>query len=103
MQHLGATRSSLKADHLLQTPDTFVRTPLPGATGVEFVIHAAPPMGARFTQMTAEFTSGGSLGPAPAQRFLYVLEGKLELKAGGQRHSSRRAALRICRRERRTR
>ena len=42
MQHLGATRSSLKPDHLLQTPDTFIRTPLPGAQGVEFVIHAAP-------------------------------------------------------------
>ena len=31
MHHLGATRSSLKVDHLLQTPDTFIRTPLPGA------------------------------------------------------------------------
>jgi (S)-ureidoglycine aminohydrolase len=50
---LGATRSSLKPDHLLHTPDTFVRTPLPGAEGVEFVIHVAPRLGARFTQMTA--------------------------------------------------
>ncbi len=86
MHHLGATRSSHKPDHLLQTPDTFIRTPLPGAEGVEFVIHAAPQLGARFTQMTAEFTAGGSLGPAPAQRFLYVLDGELELNAGGQPH-----------------
>ncbi|HEV2486515.1 MAG TPA: (S)-ureidoglycine aminohydrolase [Terracidiphilus sp.] len=86
MHHLGATRSSLKSDHLLQTPDTFIRTPLPGAEGVEFVVHAAPQLGARFTQMTAEFADGGSLGPAPAQRFLYVIEGKLELKAGGKTH-----------------
>ena len=81
MHHLGSTRSSLKADHLLQTPDTFVRTPLPGAEGVEFIIHAAPQQGARFTEMTAEFSGGGSLGPAPAQRFLYVLQGELHLHA----------------------
>jgi (S)-ureidoglycine aminohydrolase len=84
MHHLGLTRSSHKQDHLLQTPNTFIRTPLPGAEGVEFVIHAAPQLGARFTQMTAEFSAGGSLGPTPAQRFLYVLSGKLELKAGGR-------------------
>ncbi len=86
MHHLGATRSSLKADHLLQTPDTFVRTPLPGATGVEFIVHVAPRLGARFTQMTAEFAPGGQLGPAPAQRFLYVLEGELELETDTGSH-----------------
>ena len=80
MHHLGLTRSSLKADHLLQTPNTFVRTPLPGADGVEFIVHAAPQLGAAFTQMTAEFADGGTLGPAPAQRFLYVLEGELQLQ-----------------------
>ena len=78
----GATRSSLKPDHLLQTPDTFIRTPLPGAEGVEFVVHAGPQLGAQFTQMTAEFAAGGTLGPAPAQRFIYVIEGELELDGG---------------------
>jgi (S)-ureidoglycine aminohydrolase len=82
LHHLGATRSSLKADHLLHTPDTFIRTPLPGAEGVEFVVHVAPQLGARFTQMTAEFSPGGMLGTTLAQRFLYVLEGKLELTTG---------------------
>jgi (S)-ureidoglycine aminohydrolase len=86
MHYLGLTRSSLKPDHLLQTPDTFIRTPLPGADGVEFIVHAAPQLGARFTQMTAEFASGGALAPAPAQRFLYILKGKLELKAAGKTH-----------------
>jgi (S)-ureidoglycine aminohydrolase len=81
---LGATRSSLKPDHLLQTPDTFVRTPLLGAEKVDFIIHAAPQLGAAFTQMTAEFAAGGSLGPTPAQRFIFVFEGKLKLKAGGK-------------------
>ena len=86
MHHLGSTRSSRKPDHLLQTPDTFVRCPLPGAEGVEFIIHAAPQLGARFTQMTAEFVAGGTLQPASMQRFLYVLDGKLEVKAGGKKH-----------------
>jgi (S)-ureidoglycine aminohydrolase len=84
VHHLGATRSSLKADHLLQTPDTFVRTPLPGASGVDFVVHAAPRMGAGFTQLTAEFSPGGVLGSAPAQRFLFVLNGELVLDIGSQ-------------------
>jgi len=86
LRHLGLTRSSLKKDHLLHTPDTFIRTPLPGAEDVEFVIHIAPQLGAQFTQMTAEFKPGGTLGPAPAQRFLYLLEGELELTAGGETH-----------------
>ena len=86
MHHLGLTRSSRKPDHLLQTPNTFIRTPLPGATGVEFVVHASPQLGARFTQMTAEFAAEGSLGPAPAQRFIYVLEGELKLEADGKEH-----------------
>jgi (S)-ureidoglycine aminohydrolase len=87
LNHLGSTRSSLKSDHLLHTPDTFIRTPLAGATGVDFVVHSGPQLGARFTQMTAEFAAQGTLGPAPAQRFLYVLEGELLLTANGHDHA----------------
>jgi (S)-ureidoglycine aminohydrolase len=87
MQRLGHTRSSLKRDHLLQTPDTFVRTPLNSAPGVEFIVHAAPQLGAEFTQLTAEFAAGGTLAPAPTQRFLYVLEGELSLEVSDQKHS----------------
>ncbi len=86
MHHLGLTRSSLKHDHLLQTPNTFVRTPLPGASGVEFIVHVGPRLGARFSQMTAEFAAGGLLGPAPAQRFLYVLDGTIEITVNGGTH-----------------
>jgi (S)-ureidoglycine aminohydrolase len=88
LHELGMTRSSLKADHLLQTPDTFIRIPMPGATGVEFIVHAAPRMGAAFTQMTAEFTPGSQLGkPQGAiERFLYVLEGDLELEVESRQY-----------------
>jgi (S)-ureidoglycine aminohydrolase len=87
LHHLGLTRSSLKADHLLQTPNTFIRTPLPGALNVEFIVHIAPQAGAAFTQMTAEFAAGGTLGPSPAQRFVYVIEGSLELQAERKTHT----------------
>jgi (S)-ureidoglycine aminohydrolase len=85
LHSLGSTRSSLKADHLLQTSDTFIRTPLPGATGVEFIVHAGPRLGAGFTQMTAEFAAGGMLAPLAegVERFLYVLEGQIDLGVSG--------------------
>ena len=87
MQNLGFTRSSFQKDHLLQTPDTFVRAPLPGMVKCTAIVHAAPAIGARFTQYTAEFEAGGRLGPvAPAdcfQRFVYVLEGELNIGGPG--------------------
>ena len=86
MHHLGSTRSSLKPDHLLQTPDTFVRIPLPGATGVDSIVHAGPPLGSALSQITAEFSAGGTLPPAPAQRFIYVLAGELALTIGEKQH-----------------
>ncbi len=79
LPNLGQTRSAQKHNHLLLTPDTFVRTPLPGMKACIAVVHAGPAMGAKFTQYTAEFESGGELGPTAAQRFLYVLEGQLSV------------------------
>jgi (S)-ureidoglycine aminohydrolase len=79
MHELGHTRSVHRADHLLQTPDTFVRTPLPGMQGATAIIHIAPAGGAAFTQYTAEFEQGGKLGSPAGQRFVYVLEGELDI------------------------
>jgi (S)-ureidoglycine aminohydrolase len=79
MHQLGQTRSAHRADHILQTPDTFVRAPLPGMDKATAIVHTAPAIGARFTEYTAEFEAGGLLGPSAAQRFLYVLEGQLEV------------------------
>src|SRR5690349_2157248 len=81
MHHLGMTRSAHRADHILHTPDTFVRAPLPGMRKATAIVHVAPAAGARFTQYTAEFEAGGSAGPSAGQRFVYLLEG--ELDAGG--------------------
>jgi (S)-ureidoglycine aminohydrolase len=77
VHNLGRTRSSQRHNHLLLTPDTFVRTTLPGMKACSAIVHTGPAMGARFTQYTADFESGGELGPASAQRFIFVLDGEL--------------------------
>ena len=43
------------------------------------VVHVGPAAGARFTQYTAEINSGGCLGVSSWQRFIYVLEGTVEI------------------------
>src|SRR3984893_12621184 len=79
MHNLGHTRRTNQPDHLLHTPDTFVRTALPGMELARAVVHISPAAGAAFTQYTAELEPGGSLGPTSNQRFLYVLEGVVDL------------------------
>jgi (S)-ureidoglycine aminohydrolase len=84
VHNLGHTRSSRKHDHLFLTPDSFVRTTLPGMQSCLAIVHASPAIGARFTQYTAEFEPGGELGPTNAQRFIFVLEGELQVEAVGK-------------------
>jgi (S)-ureidoglycine aminohydrolase len=86
MHNLGRTRSVLRHDHLLHTPDAFVRAPLPGMRNATAIVHISPAGGAAFTQYTVEFEAGGELGPAIDQRFAYVLEG--ELRVDGRTLSS---------------
>jgi (S)-ureidoglycine aminohydrolase len=91
MHNHGQTRSANRRDHLLLTPDTFVRTVLPGMERAAAVVHVSPATGAAFTQYTAELEPGGTLGPAPsnapAQRFVYVLAGAVDLATGTSFHS----------------
>jgi (S)-ureidoglycine aminohydrolase len=79
MKQLGHTRSCYQPDHLLLTPDTFVRAPRPGMQNATAIVHVSPAAGAGFTQYTAEFGAGGRLGPASGQRFVYVLEGDVSV------------------------
>jgi len=79
MHNLGHTRSANRRDHLLQTPDTFVRTPLPCIQRGAAIVHVSPANGAGFTQYTADLEPGGTLGPTPDQRFIYVLSGEVDL------------------------
>jgi (S)-ureidoglycine aminohydrolase len=79
VHHLGRTRTTQCAAYLLQTPDAFVRAPLPGMHKATAIVHISPSAGARFVQYTAELDAGGHLGPSEDQRFLYVIEGELTL------------------------
>jgi (S)-ureidoglycine aminohydrolase len=84
VHNLGQTRSSHQRNHSLLTPDTFVRTTMPGMKGASAVVHAGPALGAAFTEYTAEFEAGGELGSTPAQRFFFVIEGALTLESEGK-------------------
>lgn len=71
-----------RPSYLLLTPDTFIRTQVPGTSKADIIIHVSPAMGAGFTQYSVEFEAGGVLGDAVGQRFVHVLEGSLTLGAG---------------------
>ena len=79
MHKMGQTRSARRPDHLLQTPDTFVRTPWLGIRNGVVIVHVSPATGARFTEYTAEFEPGGSLLPTGEQRFVFVLDGQAKI------------------------
>ena len=87
LQPLGNTRSRRALDHLLQTPDTFVRLPLPGMVDATAVVHAAPALGAAFVQYTAEMQPGGRLGGTLHSRFVYVVRGAVDISHEGQLHT----------------
>jgi (S)-ureidoglycine aminohydrolase len=70
---------------MLLTPDTFVRTTLPGMKNASAIVHIGPALGAAFTEYTVEFEPKGELGDTPAQRFLYVIEGAISLQTGKKR------------------
>lgn len=84
LHRLGETRSRRAADHLLQTPDTFVWAPLPAMKHATACVHAAPALGAAFAAYTVRFQAGGSLGTAAGTRLIYVLEGTLQLGVDGR-------------------
>ncbi len=84
---MGQTRSVRRASHLLHTPDTFIRTLLPGSSKASVVVHVSPALGAGFTQYSVEFESGGTLGAASGQRFLYVLDGTVTLEHGAETYT----------------
>jgi (S)-ureidoglycine aminohydrolase len=76
---LGHTRSALRRDHLLHTPDTFVRIPLPAIERGTAIVHTSAAAGAGFTQYTAELEHSGTLAPCIDQRFLFLLEGSAQI------------------------
>jgi (S)-ureidoglycine aminohydrolase len=87
VHNLGHTRSVRRSSYLLQTPDTFIRTQIPGTTKASVIVHVSPALGAGFTQYSVEFEPGGVLGAAAGERFVYVLKGSVTVDAGMHKHA----------------
>jgi (S)-ureidoglycine aminohydrolase len=79
---LGETRSVLRREYLLHTPDTWVRTPLPEVSRGVVVIHCSPKLGSGFLQCTVELEAFGGIAPCVDQRFVWVLEGEVDVEDG---------------------
>jgi (S)-ureidoglycine aminohydrolase len=62
---------------------------LPGMKDCAAIVHAGPAMGARFTEYTAEFESGGEMVGTRAQRFIFVIEGAVRLETPDQQSKLR--------------
>ena len=99
MSLTGFTRTRVTPNHALLTPDTFVRSCLPGWSQAACIVHISPEMGARFMMYTVEMQSGSTgqmslpdiqrFAYVDIQRFAYVLEGEVALEVGGARHTLR--------------
>ncbi|WP_425614030.1 (S)-ureidoglycine aminohydrolase [Anatilimnocola sp. NA78] len=77
MDVFGATRSRVRSNYALITPDTYVHSPLLGWENATAYFHITPEMGARFTQYTAVLAAGSKSGQPheSVERLIYVLEG----------------------------
>jgi (S)-ureidoglycine aminohydrolase len=84
MQQLGFTRTSVKPDHALLTPDSFIRAAFPGDENATRVVHMSPLIGAAFSMYTVEASKNAKIAPALEGNscFIFVLEGELELRLG---------------------
>ena len=93
MHKLGHTRSANQRDHLLHTPDTFVRTPLPGMR----TRHRHRPHLARSRRSLHPVHRRARTRRHPrahsGQRFVYVLEGAADLATDTTFHTLDRRQL----------
>ena len=82
MDVFGSTRSRIRRNYALITPDTHVPSPLVGWENATGIFHVTPEMGARFQWYTAVLAAGAkSAAPhASVERFVFVLEGNVSLQ-----------------------
>ncbi len=79
------TRTRLGARHAVITPESHVRTTLPGWTGTRVIVTVSPQMGAGFVQYVAEMEAGGRAGAPPpgVERFAFVITGAVTVEDRG--------------------
>ncbi len=82
----GQTRSVVRREYLLHTPDAWVRMPLAEVTRGVVILHCSPQLGAGFLHYTLELEAEGELapllGPEGIQRFVWVLAGEVQVADG---------------------
>lgn len=85
---LGQSRTVVRANHAFIAPDGHVTASLPGWSDTQGIILISPQMHGkpRFVQYIAQMQVGATAGPPykSVQRFVYVLDGELEVVIGGQ-------------------
>lgn len=88
MRPFGMTRTTVRPNHAFIAQDSYVSAPLPGWTGAQAVVLISPQMLRlpRFVQYLATLEPGGvSAMPADGvQRFVYVIDGALNLSIDGR-------------------
>ena len=95
MDIFGATRSRVRHNYALVTPDTHVVSPLVGWRKASAVFHITSEMGARFTQFTAMLEPGGesAMPPASVERLIFVLDGSVSIECAAIAKAGSPAAL----------
>jgi (S)-ureidoglycine aminohydrolase len=85
----GSTRTVVKHNYALITPDGFVPGMLPGWKNAVVIIHIAPVMGGpRFAQLTITLDekSSGAGNTGALEHFYYVSSGDCTAQANGRKH-----------------
>lgn len=85
-QSFGETRSRVRAHHALISMDSHERVTLPHWPNAELVHLITPDMGAKFSMFLARATSEFEAAPppVPAERFVLVRGGRVQLHIDGQ-------------------
>jgi (S)-ureidoglycine aminohydrolase len=84
----GSTRTVVKRNYALITPDGFVPSVLPGWKNVVAIVNISPVMnGPRFAQLqlTLDATSSGAGNTGSLEHFYYVLSGSCTAQLGGKK------------------
>jgi (S)-ureidoglycine aminohydrolase len=84
----GCTRTVIKRNYALITPDGFVPSALPGWKNIVGIMNITPVMnGPRFAQLqiTLDETSSGAGNTAETERFYYVIAGSCGAQFGGKK------------------
>jgi len=86
----GSTRTVVKRNYALITPDGFVPSVLPGWKNAVVIINIAPVMnGPRFTQIqiALDANSTGTGGTGTLEHFYYVIAGDCTAQLNGRKHA----------------